>query len=53
MDYKDWIKVLEFFKEGRINHKLNIEKIIMIKSNINDKRTIFIWDHLNNFYNLA
>ena len=53
LDYKDWIKVLDFFKQGRFNHKLNIEKIIEIKSCMNDKRTIFIWDHLNNFYNLA
>lgn len=52
MDYKDWIKILYYFKQGKFDHKLNIDKIIEIKSCINDKRTVFIWDHLNNFYNL-
>jgi len=52
LDYKDWIKVLNYFKSGQFKHKDNIEKIILIKSCMNDKRTIFIWDHLNKFYNL-
>ena len=52
LDYKDWIKVLDFFKSGQFKYKDNIEKIILIKSCMNDKRTIFIWDHLNKFYNL-
>ena len=52
IDYKDWVKILDYFKQGKFNHKLNIDKIIEIKSCINDKRTVFIWDHLNNFYNL-
>lgn len=50
LDYKDWIMVLDYFKLN--NYKLNIENIISIKSGMNDKRTIFNWDHLNNFYNL-
>lgn len=52
LDYKDWIKVLDFFKSGRIKHKDIIEKIISIKSCMNDNRTVFTWDHLNKFYNL-
>nr|QBM31472.1 hypothetical protein [Arthrobotrys musiformis] len=52
LDFKCWIEVVDLFKSGKMDHKLNIEKVIKIKSNMNDKRTIFVWDHLNNFYNL-
>ena len=52
LDYKDWIKVLDYFKLGRIKHKIYIEEIISIKSCLNDARTVFTWDHLNKFYNL-
>lgn len=52
LDYKDWVKILDYFKHDKFDHKLNIDKIIEIKSCINDKRTVFIWDHLNKFYNL-
>jgi hypothetical protein len=52
LDYKDWIKVLDEFKSGRFKHKPNIEEIILIKSCMNDNRTIFTWDHLNKIYNL-
>ena len=52
LDYKDWIKVLEYFKFGQFKHKDIIEKIISIKSCMNDNRTVFTWDHLNKFYNL-
>ena len=52
LDYKDWIKVLDQFKLGTFKHKTNIEKIISIKSCMNDGRTVFTWDHLNKFYNL-
>ena len=52
LDYKDWIRVLDFFKSGQFKYKDNIEKIILIKSCMNDKRTLFIWDHLKKFYNL-
>ena len=51
-DFKDWLKVLDFFKNGQFKHKKYIEEIKLIKSNMNDSRTVFIWDHLNNFYNL-
>lgn len=52
LDYKDWIKVLDYFKLGTFKHKIYIEEIISIKSNMNDARTVFTWDHLNKFYNL-
>ena len=52
LDYKDWIKVLDYFKLGTFKHKIFIEEIISIKSSMNDARTVFTWDHLNKFYNL-
>ena len=29
-----------------------MEEVISIKSNMNDGRTIYTWDHLQKFYNL-
>lgn len=52
LDSKDWFEVLNFFKLGEHTNKSAIAKIISIKSNMNDKRTVFIWDHLQKFYNL-
>lgn len=37
--------------ERSFNHKLNMEYVKGIKSGMNDKRTIFVFDHLENFYN--
>lgn len=50
LDYLDWCKVLELFyiqKKKSIN---DIKHIQNIKSNMNNKRTYFIWNHLNFFY---
>lgn len=52
LDYNDWLKVLYFFEKGRVNHRINIDYAILIKAGINDKRTKFFWDHLQNFYSL-
>jgi hypothetical protein len=52
LDYKDWIKSLDYFRSNQFKYKPNIEKIILIKSCMNDNRTVFTWDHLNDFYNL-
>lgn len=52
LDYKDWVKVVKLFEQGSVDHKLNMEYVKQIKSNMNDKRTVFVWDHLQNFYNL-
>lgn len=51
-DYIDWIKVVQLFKESPLNHKTNIIYVKSIKSGMNDKRTLFVWDHLKFFYNL-
>ena len=52
LDYKDWIKVVELFNQGSLSHKLNMDYVKHIKLGMNDNRTIFVWDHLKNFYNL-
>jgi hypothetical protein len=40
LDFKDWLKVIDFFKSGQ--HYANIQQISNIKDNMNDNRTIFI-----------
>lgn len=50
LDSIDWFKVLDYFKSGI--HMSKIENITKIKLNMNDNRTIFNWDHLQNFYKL-
>lgn len=52
LDAKDWMKVVEMFEKGQHKDKTGIEKIVKIKSSMNDKRTTFVWDHLQDFYNL-
>ena len=52
LDYKDWNEVLSLFNPRFRYNQENIAKVLAIKSEINDNRTIFNWDHLNNFYNL-
>ena len=48
MDFKDWIlwpsKVLDYFEQG--NHMENKEHIVKIKSQMNQLRTVYNWDHL-------
>lgn len=50
LDYKDWNLVLTYFVNKE--HKIKYNEIVKIKSSMNDKRTFFTWDHLQNFYNL-
>ena len=52
LDYKDWVKVVELFNQNYFKHKLNMDYVKGIKSGMNDKRNIFVWDHLQKFYNL-
>jgi len=52
LDYKDWLIILDKFKLGSYKHKLEIENAKSIKLNMNDRRTVLKWDHLNKFYNL-
>lgn len=51
LDAKDWIKVVNIFEKGEHKGKAGIDRIVQIKSSMNDKRTIFTWDHLQDFYN--
>jgi hypothetical protein len=52
LDSKDWMKVVSIFYKGEHKGKTGIDIIVQIKSFMNDKRTIFTWDHLQDFYNL-
>jgi LAGLIDADG endonuclease len=52
LDSVDWMKVVNLFNNGEHKTNLGKEKIIEIKSIMNNKRTIFTWDHLQNFYKL-
>ena len=52
LNYKDWTNVLEFFNKKEHTKPESIKKIVEIKSKMNNSRTEFTWDHLNNFYNL-
>lgn len=52
LDSIDWMKVVDLFNNGEHKTELGKEKIINIKSNMNIKRTVFTWDHLQNFYKL-
>lgn len=44
LDFLDWCKVLDYFEEG--THKENIAHIVEIKSQMNQRRTVYNWDHL-------
>lgn len=50
LDLMDWLKVLDYFKSAK--HMDSIKEISVIKSQMNDCRTIFIWNHLHSFYKL-
>ena len=52
LDSIDWMKVVDLFNNGEHKTELGKEKIIKLKSFMNDKRTVFTWDHLQNFYKL-
>lgn len=50
LDSKDWMEVLNYFEKKE--HKIKYNEIIKIKSSMNDRRTVFHWNHLKNFYKL-
>lgn len=52
LNYKDWIKVLNYFKNKEHTKPESLKEIIKIKLNMNDKRTNYYWDHLQNLYDL-
>jgi hypothetical protein len=44
MDFKDWCRILDYFEQGI--QKENKEQIVKIKSQMNQLRTVYNWDHL-------
>jgi hypothetical protein len=46
------MKVLDMFIQKEHRTQIGKDKIVDIKSSMNDYRTIFTWDHLHKFYNL-
>ena len=52
LNYKDWKKVLNYFECKTHTKPESIKAIVEIKSGMNNKRTVFNWDHLGKFYNL-
>ena len=52
LDYLDWLKVVDLFKRGKFDHQLNMNNVLKIKLQMNDKRTIYVRDHISKFYNL-
>lgn len=61
LNYKDWLKVLEFKKIAAASVRSTVgtkydadflDKVVKIRDGMNNKRTIFVWDHLQGFYRL-
>lgn len=50
LDYNNWKEILNLFNPRFKYSKENIDKVLNLKKEMNDNRTIFTWDHLNNFY---
>ena len=52
LDSKDWMKVVDMFVKNEHKTTEGKKKIMEIKSCMNNKRNVFIWDHLQRFYSL-
>lgn len=50
LDYNDWKEILNLFNPRFKYSQGNIDKVLDLKSKMNDNRTIFTWNHLNKFY---
>jgi LAGLIDADG endonuclease/GIY-YIG catalytic domain len=55
LDYKDWLIVFNLYKKLKIKDNSicdfgKLDEIKFIKKRMHNNRTIFNWDHLNNFY---
>lgn len=51
LDFNSWKEILDLFRSGfKYSHVENIDKVVKLKSEMNNNRTIFNWDHLNKFY---
>lgn len=52
LDSLDWIEVVDMFDRKEHNTEEGKKKIVKIKSGMNNSRTDFTWNHLQNFYNV-
>jgi len=52
LDSLDWMQIVDMFVKGEHKTQIGKKKIVNIKSSMNDHRTTFTWDHLQNYYNL-
>jgi len=52
LDSLDWMEIVDMFNRKEHNTSEGKEKIIKIKSGMNNYRTNFTWDHLQKFYNV-
>lgn len=54
LDYLDFLKVLELQKVNRLSPgDVNyLNNVVQIKEGMNNKRTLFFWNHLRDFYKL-
>ena len=52
LDFYSWLEVAEKFFMGKVDYKKLLPKAKEIKSQMNDQRQVFTWNHLNNFYNI-
>lgn len=52
LDSLDWMEVVNIFDRKEHNTIQGKEKIVKIKSGMNNYRKIFTWDHLQKFYNV-
>jgi hypothetical protein len=52
LDYNNWKEILNLINPKFKYSQENIDKVLNLKSEMNDRRTILTWNHLNKFYNL-
>lgn len=52
LDFYSWLEIAEKFFPGKVDHKSLLPEAKEIKSQMNDQRQVFTWNHLNNFYNI-
>lgn len=56
LDFLSWCEIAQVFISCapgvKVNHRQLIPKAISVKNEMNDKRKIFTWDHLNDFYSI-